>query len=163
MSHTTPDAAASQQSAAKGEQVPAGATSRRRDVPEPTGWVGWIIFAATMMLMLGTFHAIAGLVALFDDGYYLVSKNNLVVHVDYTAWGWTYLIGGIIMVAAGAALFAGQMWARIVGVLVALVSSVVNLAFFSAYPWWSAIMITIDVFVIWALTVHGAEMKAERE
>jgi hypothetical protein len=162
MSHTRPDAAASQQSAATGEQVPAGATSRR-GAPEPTGWVGWIIFAATMMLMMGTFHAIAGLVALFRDDYYLVSKNGLVVHVNYTAWGWTYLIGGIIIVAAGAGLFAGQMWARIVGVVCAVLSAVLNMAFFAAYPWWSAIMITLDVLVIWALTVHGSEMKAARE
>jgi hypothetical protein len=132
----------------------------RRTAAEPTAWVGWVMFAATMMLMMGTFHAIAGLVAIFRDEYYLVSKNGLVVHVDYTAWGWTYLIGGIIMVAAGAALFAGQMWARIVAVALALLSAVVNMAFFSAYPWWSAIMITLDVLVIWAVTVHGSEMKA---
>lgn len=126
----------------------------------PTGWVGWIIFAATMLLMVGTFHAINGLVGIFRDQYYLVSKNGLVVHVNYTAWGWTYLIGGIIMVAAGAALFAGQMWARIVAVVVALASAVLNMAFFAAYPWWSAIMITLDVLVVWAVTVHGSEMKA---
>ena len=90
------------------------------------------------------------------------NKNGLVLHVDYTAWGWTYLIGGIIMVAAGAALFAGQMWARVVAVALALASAVLNMAFFSAYPWWSAIMITFDVLVIWAVTVHGSEMKARR-
>jgi len=127
---------------------------------EPTGWTGWIIFAATMMLMIGTFHAIDGLVALFRDEYYLVSKNGLVVHVNYTAWGWTYLIGGILMVAAGAALFAGQLWARIVTVVLALASAVLNMAFFAAYPWWSAIMITLDVLVVWAVTVHGSEMKS---
>lgn len=159
MSQTTPDSAATQQSAAASERTPAGATSRR-GVPEPTGWVGWIMFAATMMLMLGTFHAISGLVALFRDDYYLVSKNGLVVHADYTAWGWTYLIGGIILIATGAALLAGQTWARIVGVGIALLSAVLNLAFFAAYPWWSAIMITVDILVIWALTVHGGEMKA---
>ena len=141
-------------------QTTAPAATGRRMAAEPTGWVGWIIFAATMMLMMGTFHAIAGLVALFRDEYFLVSKNGLVVHVDYTAWGWTYLIGGIIMVAAGAALFAGQMWARIVAVVLALASAVLNMAFFAAYPWWSAIMITLDVLVVWAVTVHGSEMKA---
>ena len=136
------------------------ATAGRRMAVAPTGWVGWIIFAATMLLMVGTFHAINGLVGIFRDQYYLVSKNGLVVHVNYTAWGWTYLIGGIIMVAAGAALFAGQMWARIVAVVVALASAVLNMAFFAAYPWWSAIMITLDVLIIWAVTVHGSEMKA---
>ena len=131
--------------------------------PEPTGWVGWIMFAAVMMLMLGMFHAIAGLVALFQDSYYLVGKNNLVVHVNYTTWGWVHLIGGIVIVLAGVGLLAGQMWARIVGVGLAVLSAVVNMAFFNAYPWWSAMMITFDVLVIWALTAHGAEMKGLRE
>ena len=130
--------------------------------PEETGWVGWIMFAATMMLMLGIFHAIQGLVALFRDEYYLVGKNGLTVHVDYTTWGWVHLILGIVVAGAGAALFVGQMWARIVGVLVALLSSVINLAFLASYPIWSMMMIAVDILVIWALTVHGREMKAYR-
>lgn len=134
----------------------------RAEGPEPTGWVGWGVFAAVMMLMMGCFHAIAGLVAIFRDDYYLVSRNGLVVHADYTAWGWTYLIGGIVLVAAGASLLSGRMWARIVGVGLALLSAITNMAFFEAYPWWSAIMITLDVLVIWALTVHGSEMKSLR-
>ena len=130
--------------------------------PEQTGWMGWILFAGTMMLMLGIFHAIQGFVALFRDEYYLVGKNGLTVHVDYTTWGWVHLILGVIIAGAGAGLIAGQMWARIVGVLVALVSSVINIAFLSAYPIWSAIMIAVDILVIWAITVHGREMKANR-
>ena len=70
-----------------------------------------------------------------------------------------HLIGGIIVVAAGVAVFAGRMWARRVGVLIALVSAVVNVGFLSAYPIWSLMMITIDVLVIWALTVHGGELR----
>lgn len=130
--------------------------------PEQTGWMGWILFAGTMMLMLGIFHVIQGLVALFRDEYYLVGKNGLTVHVDYTTWGWTHLILGVVVAGAGAGLIAGQMWARIIGVLVALVSSVVNIAFLSAYPIWSTIMIAVDILVIWAITVHGREMKANR-
>ena len=51
---------------------------------EMTAWVGWIAFAGMMMILLGTFHAIQGLVALFQDEYFLVAKSGLVVHVDYT-------------------------------------------------------------------------------
>ena len=141
---------------------PASTGSSYTGEPEQTGWVGWIMFAATMMVMLGVFHAIQGLVALFRDEYYLVGKNGLTVHVDYTAWGWIHLILGIIVAGAGAALYVGQMWARIVGVLVALLSSVINIAFLAAYPIWSTIMIAVDILVIWALTVHGSEMKANR-
>jgi hypothetical protein len=133
--------------------------SRRE--PEPSGWMGWIVFASMMMLMLGTFHAIEGLVALFRDQYFLVTKTGLTVSIDYTAWGWVHLIGGIVVVGAGAALLSGKMWARAVGVVFALLSAVINVAFLAAYPVWSTIMIALDVLVIWAITVHGSEMKSD--
>lgn len=141
---------------------PYEATAPHRGAPEQTAWVGWGVFAAVMMLMMGTFHIIDGLVAIFRDDYYAVSRNGLVLHVDYTAWGWTYLIGGVLIVAAGFSLLSGRMWARIVAVGLALLSVVLNIGFFEAYPWWSALMITLDVLVVWALTVHGAEMKTLR-
>jgi len=137
----------------------AAPAASRRTGPEPTGWVGWIWFASVMMIMLGSFHVIDGLVGLFQHDYYLVGQNQLVVHVNYTAWGWLHIIVGAVVIGAGAALLAGRMWARVVGVLVALGSAIVNIAFLSAYPVWSTIMIALDVLVIWALTVHGAEMK----
>jgi hypothetical protein len=125
-----------------------------------TGWVGWIVFGGTMMVLLGTFHAIEGLLALFKDDYFLVGRSGLAVSVDFTAWGWVHLIAGLIVVGAGVGLLAGKMWARVVGVLLALVSAVVNVAFLAAFPVWSAIMILLDVLVIWAITVHGAEIKS---
>ena len=127
---------------------------------DQTGWVGWIVFAAVMMVLLGTFHAIQGLVALLKDEYFLVGQSGLVLSVDYTTWGWVHLIGGLIIAGAGLALFAGRTWARVVGVLVAMLSAVVNVAFLSAFPVWSALMIMLDVLVIWAITVHGSELKA---
>ena len=130
-----------------------------RSQPEPTGWVGWIAFAAAMLTLLGAFHAIAGLTALFKDDYFLVHKSGLVVSVDYTTWGWVHLILGIVVLMAGFALFAGKLWARIVAVIVALFSAILNLAFTSAYPLWSAIMIAVDILVIYAVTAHGREVR----
>ena len=130
-----------------------------RPAAEPTGWVGWIAFAGTMMVMVGIFHFIQGLVAVFQDEYYLVGKNGLAVHVDYTAWGWTHMIAGAVIAAAGVALFSGKMWARVIGVILASVSLLVNFAFIAAYPFWSAIVIAMDIFILLALTVHGREMK----
>lgn len=125
----------------------------------PSAWVGWIAFAGVIMTMLGTFHIIQGLVALFNDEYFLVGESGLVVNVDFTAWGWVHLIGGIVVLVAGLCVFAGQIWARVVGTLVALGSAVVNVAFLGAYPIWSTIMIALAVVVILALTVHGSDIK----
>ena len=125
-----------------------------------SGWTGWIVFAGVMMLMMGAFHVIQGLVALFQDTYYLVGQEGLVVQVDYTTWGWVHTILGAVVILAGVALLAGQMWARIVAIILAFGSALVNIAFLGAYPLWSLTMIAIDVLVIWAVSVHGKEMKA---
>ena len=133
----------------------------RQDVQptEMTAWVGWVFFAGAMMVMLGSFHVIEGLVAVFKDEVFLVGKSGLVVNVDYTVWGWVHIIGGLVIAGAGIALFTGRIWARTIGVIMAMVSAIVNITFLSAYPIWSAIMITLDILVIWALTVHGGELR----
>jgi hypothetical protein len=123
----------------------------------PTGWVGVVLFGGIMMLMVGGFQVIQGFVALFRDEYYLVSPNGLVFEVDYTAWGWTHLLIGLIAVATGIGVMVGQTWARVVGIVIAVVSALVNIAFLAAYPIWSTIIIAIDVLVIYALAVHGRE------
>jgi hypothetical protein len=82
------------------------------------------------------------------------------VNVDYTAWGWTHIIGGVVLGLVGACLMAGQMWARVVAVIIATISAFINIAFLPAYPIWSAIMIALDVVVIWAVTMHGSEVKS---
>ena len=138
--------------------VPQQRTSRRA-VGEPTGWAVWILFAGVMMIMLGFFQMIAGIAALADDSYFAVKSGDLLVSTSYTTWGWAHLIIGAVVAAAGFGVMVGQMWARIVGIVAALVSSVVNLAFLAAYPVWMTLMISFDVIVIYALTVHGRELK----
>ena len=123
------------------------------------GWVGPIVFAGVMMIVLGCFHAFQGLVALFNDGYYAVPANGLAIHIDFTTWGWTHLIFGTIVLVAGFCVLLGQVWARVVGVILAVVSIMVNAAFLAASPFWATIMIAIDILVIWALTLHGREVR----
>ena len=134
-------------------------TIAREGIGHESAWVGWIGFAGVMMILLGSFHVIQGLVALFNDDYYLVGKSGLVLNLDFTAWGWAHLIGGLVVIGAGAGVLRGQVWARTVGVVVAMVSAIVNIGFLGAYPLWSLLMIAVDVMVILALTVHGAEMR----
>jgi hypothetical protein len=110
--------------------------------------------------MVGAFHAISGLVALFQDEYYVVRPSGLVINMDYTAWGWTHLLIGLVAVAVGIGVLLGQMWARVMGVIVAVLSALVNIAFLSAYPIWSTIVIATDILVIYALTAHGSEVKS---
>jgi hypothetical protein len=128
----------------------------------PTGWVGWLAFAGIMMILVGAFQAIDGLIALFNDELYVVRPSGLVVNVDYTAWGWTHLLLGVLLIAAGYAVFSGRVWGRTVGVIAALLSAIVNFAFIPAYPVWSILIITVDVLVIYALIAHGGELREDR-
>jgi hypothetical protein len=127
--------------------------------PEPTGWVGFVVFAGVMLMMLGGFQAIEGLVAIFRDDYYLVTRDGLLLTMDLSAWGWTHLIIGLIAVGTGIGVLLGQTWARVVGIIIAVVSALANLAFLSAYPIWCTIIIAMDVLVIYALAVHGREVR----
>jgi hypothetical protein len=127
--------------------------------PDPTGWTGWIVFASFMMFLLGAFQAVQGLVALFDDGFYLVTSGNLVVDVNYNVWGTVHLLLGVLLMLSGAGVLTGNLAARTIGVILAALSALANMAFIGAYPFWSIIIITVDVLVIYALTVHGRELK----
>jgi vacuolar-type H+-ATPase subunit I/STV1 len=127
-----------------------------------SAWVGWIAFAGFALFLLGIFHLAQGLVAVFNDTYFVLPHSGLLVSTSYSAWGAVHIVAGLIVMAAGACVLAGQVWARAVGTLVALVSAVLNLGFLGAAPVWSMIMIVIDVIVIMALTVHGSEIKAKR-
>ena len=136
--------------------TPAGAEPR---APERTGWTGWITFAGAMMIMLGIFQSIAGLAALFNEDYYRVGPNGLVLHVNYTVWGIVHLLLGVTIFLSGLGVLSGNALARGVGVVLAMLSAVVNMTFIPAQPAWALTIVTVDVFVIYALVVHGAEMR----
>lgn len=142
-----------------GADAPGAVPVTRGGTRRQTGWVGWVYFAGTMLILLGSFNAIEGLVALFNDQYYVPTRQGLLVF-DLTAWGWIHLFVGGLAVIAGVGLFTGAMWARVFGVILASVNAIAQLAFLSAYPVWAMIVIALDVLVIWALIVHGAEAKS---
>ena len=122
-----------------------------------SGAVGWTMFAGVMMILIGAFHAIAGLAGILEDEFYAVTPNY-VLEFDATTWGWVHLIGGAIVLFAGFSVFKGAVWARTVGVIIAAVSALVSFAWIPVYPVWSIIVIAIDVAVIWALTAHGRDI-----
>ena len=154
--------------ATAGTNVPSSAARSVADPPSAyyatgaTAWTGWIGFAGIMLILIGCFHGIAGIVGIFKDGYYVAPKSDLLVTVNYTAWGWAHLIFGVLAVATAVGMLSGRMWARIVGVAFAVLSAMANLAFLNAQPIWSTLIIAFDVLLIWALTVHGSEMQAMR-
>ncbi|MGH3344973.1 MAG: DUF7144 family membrane protein [Carbonactinosporaceae bacterium] len=127
-----------------------------------TGWVGWVLFAGVVMILIGFFHVIAGIAALLQEDYFLVGQNDMLVDVDFTSWGWAHLALGVVVFLVGVGILAGQTWARMLGILFAVVSAIVSLGFLAAYPLWSILIIALDIVVIYSLAVHGREVKALR-
>lgn len=125
-----------------------------------TGWIGWAYFAGLMMMLAGIFQVIAGLVAIFKDNVFVVGTNSLLVF-DYSQWGWIHLIIGILLFFASFSVFAGGAFGRALGSMLAGLSAIANFAFFTAYPLWTIIVISVDILVIYALLVHGGELRRE--
>lgn len=123
-----------------------------------TGWVGWVYFASFMLILAGVFQVIMGFTALLNDNFYVLTANN-VIAFDITTWGWVHLLLGLIMVVVGISLFAGKMWARVTAIILASLNFIAQFAFIGVYPWWSITAMVIDVLVIYALTVHGDEVR----
>jgi len=119
--------------------------------------VGLIVFAAMIMFMTGGFQTFAGLVAIFTNEFYVATPRYL-LEFDVTTWGWIHLLVGLVVLAAAGGLLSGRTWARTVGVTLAMVSALANFAFIPYYPIWSLIIITLDVFIIWALVAHGRDI-----
>jgi hypothetical protein len=134
-------------------------------VGQPAGraeseWAGgFTTFAGIMMIIIGVFHAAAGLAGIIENEFYVVTPGYL-YSFDATSWGWIHLLLGIVVAAAGFAVFARQLWARAVGIVLAALSAVANFLFLPYAPVWSVLIIALDVFVIWALIVHGRTSRA---
>jgi hypothetical protein len=128
----------------------------RTEPPAVSGWaLGGVTFAATVMVMTGAFQAITGLVAIVDDEFF-VAVRRYTFNLDLTTWGWIHLILGLAVAVAGFALFTRTVWAGIAALFLAVLSAINNFFFIPYYPFWSLLVIALDVWVIWALTRPSA-------
>jgi hypothetical protein len=130
----------------------------RPERPE-TGWAGWVRFAAFLMILNGAIQALEGFVALVNPDYYHVTSSGLAVPIPYAGWGWIHLVIGVALFASGMGVLSGNVLARIVGVAFAGLNALTTLLFIEAAPGWGIILITVDVLVIYSLTVHGSELR----
>ncbi len=124
------------------------------------GNAGAVAFAGVLLIMVGLFHAIQGLVALLSDDIF-VRGENYVFHFSFTTWGWIHLLLGLAAAGAGAGLFFGKTWARTVAVIAAALSMIGSFAWLPHYPIWGVLIIALDVFVMWAAIVHGRALVEE--
>ena len=122
---------------------------------------GWVLFASIVMIVGGFFAFFEGLAALLKSGRFYHTVANYPYGGNVKTWGWIVLIAGIIVLLAGFYVMTGALWARIIGITLASLSALANFFFIPFYPFWSLMVITLDIFVIWALAVHGKALVEE--
>ena len=110
-----------------------------------------ITFAGCVLVLIGGFQVIVGLTAILDDEFYVVARNY-VFGIDTSTWGWIHLIVGLLLIAGGVGLFARLAWAGVAAIVLAGLSAITNFFFIPYYPFWSLLVIALDVWVIWSLT-----------
>lgn len=129
-----------------------------------TGWVGWIYFAGILLLIGAAIDIIYGLIAIIGPNTaYFVGSQGGVAKFDVARWGWWSLVIGLALVVVAFFLLTGRLWARILVAIVAAVNAVSHILLLPAQPWWSLIMIALDVLVIFAVTVHGGELRTRQD
>lgn len=126
---------------------------------QPTGWTGWVAFAGILMIISGVLGAIQGLFAVFNDDLVIFGREGALL-LDITGWGWVHMLLGLLLLLSGILVLRGNMFGRIVAVILATLSIIVNFIWLPVYPVWAIVVITMDIFILYAVMVHGREMKS---
>jgi hypothetical protein len=114
---------------------------------------GWIVFAASMLGLAGTFNTIQGILAIADSRVFV--GESTFVFSDLNTWGWIVLILGVLQLLAAFAVVSGSETARWFGIACAGLNAIGQLFFLPAYPFWAVSMFAVDILIIYALAVYG--------
>jgi len=117
---------------------------------------GGALFASILMIVGGVMGAFQGIAGITKSTFFVVPADYWIT-VNTTAWGWTHLVVGLVLVAAGVGVMTGATWARWLGIAIVAVSAVVNFLFIPIQPFTSLALIAIDIWVIHSLAVHKRE------
>lgn len=117
---------------------------------------GRVIFAAIMLLVVGTINVIYGIGAL-DDANYFINDTRFILS-DLNTLGWVLIILGAIQLTGGFSLFAGNAWGRIVGIAAGTLGALGALfSIGGSNPWWSLAVFGLCVWIVWGIIEFGAE------
>ena len=126
-----------------------------------TGWTGWGVFASVLLLIAGIFDLIFGIAAIIGPNTTLFVTTEGLFAMDVAAWGWWHIIAGIALILTSFFLYRGATWARVLAIILVIINAVGQLSLISAQPFWSLAILAVDILVLYALTVHGRELKVK--
>jgi hypothetical protein len=116
----------------------------------------WLLFAGLMILFTGIWNLIEGFVASFRSAYFIGSP----VFGSLWIWALAWMGIGLLELAAGAGILAGRTWARWFGIAVVGVSAIADMLAIGTYPWWALFVLSVDVVILYALTVRWRRRAA---
>ncbi|WP_406333398.1 hypothetical protein [Streptomyces sp. NBC_00203] len=142
--------------------------SQPSDTPQDTGagtgtgappsrksaWAaGGVTFAGVLMGMNGILHILQGIAAIAKDDVY-ARVGDYTYRINLTGWGWILVMLGAVTAVTGWGILTREAWARLTGILIAALSIIFQFMFLPYAPLWGLIVIAVDLFVIWALSVY---------
>ena len=129
---------------------------------QDTAWSGWIVFAAFVLIIVGGLDILQGIVAIFRDEYVVATAKGVAL-LDVTAWGWTTLIWGALLIITGLGLLGAAGWARWLAIIGVSINAIGQIAFMAnypqAYPLWNVLIVALNVLVLYALTARWEGFK----
>ncbi len=130
-------------------------TERVKDTDRPRGeGNGLIVFASVLLVILGCFNLIYGIAAIANSHVFIANAHY--VFGDLRTWGWITLIIGVLQLLAAAGVVAGNQLARWFAVAVIGLSAIDQMFFIPAYPFWSLMIIAVDVVALYGLCAYGS-------
>jgi hypothetical protein len=118
---------------------------------------GWITFAGIAALIAGAYNALSGIAALADDETLAAQATDVLYGIDLTAWGWFWLLVGLVQLVAGVLILGRNIWGLWLGVGIACISASLTVVVMFVFPLWAIAVLAIDLLVIYALLTHSDE------
>lgn len=115
---------------------------------------GWLTFAAVVLLISGVFNFVDGLMAVYRSRFF--SGTAVYVFSGLHTWGWIMFGVGIATFLAGLGVFTGSQAARWFGMFIAGIGAILQMMFAQAYPFWTGLIIAVDIAVIYGLAAYGS-------
>jgi hypothetical protein len=122
---------------------------------------GRVVFAAILLLIVGTLNIIYGIGAL-DDASIFVNDTRFILD-NLNTLGWVLIILGVIQLTAGFSLMAGNAYGRVIGIVGGSLGAIgALLSIGGSYPWWSLGIFVLCIYVVHGIIVFGDEERASR-
>jgi hypothetical protein len=116
---------------------------------------GWVTFAGIVGLVVGGYNALSGIAAIADDDTLAAQAHDVLFAIDVSAWGWFWLLAGIVQIVAGVLILQRNEWGRWLGIAIAATSAMFTVFVIFVFPLWALSVLTLDCLVLYGLLTEA--------